>query len=352
MKIYIFLLAIVLLNIFFETSYSTLKIATIKLDTRKVSFFVCFIFILIIGLMRNEHLGVDVENYRNYFLRFYPSKDIKFFLLNFKYDIGYVLLNKLVRLFTSNFRILENIVYCISFGIFSYIIYKNSKFPALSFLVYIGFGFLGTNLCILRQSIACSICFLSFDFLKKNDKLVYFMLILLAISFHKTAIFFILSYIITEISRKNIMLIKKNIFILISVLGSMYIVPHLYKFYSNDYSSTYVSGSGYKLLLFYIVVSLILSTIIYNKNLKSEIKDYECSFGSIYLQIGALSFSLFSRVTRYFELSYTLSVANISYRSKYSKFYVFIFSLIFSIMYIYGLIADGCEIVPYAFFFA
>lgn len=351
MKIYIILLAFILLNIFLEVSFSYLRISKVKFNTRKLSFFLCFMFILVIGLMRDENLGVDVYNYKNYFLRFYPSKNIRFFILNFKYDFGYVILNKFVRLFTNNFRIFENIVFFISFGIFSYIIYRRSKYPALSFLVYLGLGFLGTNLCILRQSIACSICFLSFDFLKRNKKILYFVLIMIAISFHKTAVFFVLSYIITGFNYKKIMLIKKNVLILVSILGSMYIIPHMYKFYSNDYSNTSVSGSGYNLLLFYIFVSFVLSIIIDHKNLKDEIKEYECSFGSIYLQIGALTFSLFSRVTRYFELIYTLSVPNISYRSKYSKFYVLVFSIIFSVMYIYGLIRDGCQIVPYVFFF-
>ena len=153
MKIYIILLALILLNIFLEVSFSYLRIYKVKFNTRKLSFFLCFMFILVIGLMRDENLGVDVYNYKNYFLKFYPSKNIRFFILNFKYDFGYVILNKLVRLFTNNFRIFENIVFCISFGIFSYIIYRRSKYPALSFLVYLGLGFLGTNLCILRQSL-------------------------------------------------------------------------------------------------------------------------------------------------------------------------------------------------------
>ena len=194
MTIYIFLLAFILLNVFLEASFSSLKISKYKLNTGKISFFLCFISILMIGLMRNQHLGVDVDNYRYYFLKFYPSKSISFFIFNFKYDIGYVLLNKFIRLFTSNFRIFENIVFIISYGIFSYIIYKRSKCFSLSFLVYLGLGFLGTNLCILRQAIACSICFLSFDFIKKNKKLVSLLLILLAVTFHKTAIFFLLSY--------------------------------------------------------------------------------------------------------------------------------------------------------------
>ena len=81
---------------FLEASFSSLKISKYKLNTGKISFFLCFISILMIGLMRNQHLGVDVDNYRYYFLKFYPSKSISFFIFNFKYDIGYVLLNKFI----------------------------------------------------------------------------------------------------------------------------------------------------------------------------------------------------------------------------------------------------------------
>lgn len=318
-----------------------------------MSFFLCFIFILMIGLMRSPSLGVDVDNYRRYFLRFYPSKGITFFIFNFKYDIGYVLLNKFVRLFTSNFRIFENVVFCISYGIFSHIIYKRSKYPALSFLIYIGFGFIGTNLCILRQAIACSICFLSFDYLKRNKILAYFLLILLAMTFHKTAIFFALSYLMVQNKNMKVSLVKKNIFIVISILVAMYLISFLYKFYSNNnYSDISVSGRGYKLLIFYVLISIIQRIIIGNRDFKDELKDYDCSFSSIYFQIAALSFSLFTRITSYYELMYALSVPNISHKSNFSKFYVLVFTALFSILFIFELINDGCQIVPYVPFFA
>lgn len=351
MKIYLVLLLFILINIFLEVSYSNIIISKIRINTRKMSFFICFTFILMIGLMRNPSLGVDVDNYSNYFLRLYSSNNITFFLSDFKYDIGYVLLNKFVRLFTSDFRIFENIVYCISYGIFSYLIYKRSKYPALSFLIYIGFGFIGTNLCILRQSIAFSICFLSFDYLKRDKIYTYFFLIILAMTFHKTAIFFTLSYILVKGESIKISIIKKNILIILSILLEMYFISFIYKFNSNDYSNISVSGEGYKLLVFYILVSIILRIIIGNRNFEDEIKDYECSFSSIYFQIVALNFSLFTRITSYYELMYTLSVPNISKKSEFNKFYVLVFTFMFSILFIFELINDGCQIVPYIPFF-
>ncbi|QQN56444.1 EpsG family protein [Anaerococcus obesiensis] len=53
---------------------------------------------------------------------------------------------------------------------------------------------------------------LSFDFIKKNKKLVSLLLILLAVTFHKTAIFFLLSYLIIKGNDSRVLLIKKICF--------------------------------------------------------------------------------------------------------------------------------------------
>lgn len=349
--IYIILLISVLISIFLEINYSNLQINEININIKKISFFVCFFVILIIGVLRSENLGVDVDNYKIYF-DFYSSVGVKYFASNYKYDIGFVLLNKFIRIFTDNFRIFENVVFLICHCIFSYIIYKRSDYPALSFLIYIGLGFLGFNLCILRQAIAYSICFLSFDYLKNDKMIKYLMLVILALSFHKTAIFFIISYFISREKYNNLSLIKKIVLIALSTLTAIFLLPKLYIFYANDYSDISISGQGYKLLLLYILLSLILKVVlnINEKNINN--KDYEVSFGSIYFQIVSLKFSVFTRVANYYSLLFTISIPNIINSSKYKKLLCFIFAFIFSMMYIYILFTDGCEIVPYEFFFA
>lgn len=350
MRIYIIILFVVLFNIYLETTFTTINIFNHKFKSRKVSFFTCFLLILILGIIRNESLGVDVDAYRSYFLGTYSNLNIKFFIGNFNYDLGYVLLNKVVRFFTNDFRIFEILVYCLSFGIFSTIIFKESKFPALSFLIYIGLEFIGFNMCILRQSIACALCFLAFYCLEKNKKAQYFLLVILAVLFHKTAILFLLVYFLT-INKQNLTSYLYNIiFAFLFFLLLNLVFPKVFGFYSNDHSSDVVTGQGYKLLLFYIIVTLLTKIILHGNNSKGDIMKYNSSLGSVYMQTGALSFALFTRVTKYFAILFTLSVPNIVYTSKYRKIYIVIYSIMFSILYIYGLYSNELKIVPFKSF--
>lgn len=350
MTIYIILLFVVLFSIFLETTFTKINIKNFEMKSRDLSFFVCFVFIFLLGVMRKEDLGVDVDAYKSYFLYTYSSLNIKFFIGNFNYDFGYVILNKIVGLFTDNFRIFEIIVYCISFGIFSTIVYKESRYPALSFLIYIGLEFIGFNMCILRQSVACALCFAAYYYLERNKKLKYIGLVVIAILFHKTAVFFLLTYLLSW-KRNEVKSYKYSFgLILLFFVGFNLVLPLLYGIYNNDYSNMVVSGQGYKLLLFYIVTVLIISLIIKNNSSSKEIMQYKCSSGAMYIQTGALSFALFTRITKYFAILFTLSIPNIVYRSKYKKIYIMVYSIMFSILYIYGLYSNEMEVVPYKLF--
>lgn len=350
MEIYFILLLVLLFNILLEITFKNIRIFDYRIKSRNISFIVCFLFILSIGIFRHEELGVDVINYRSYFLNLYPNFDMKFFILNPIYDPGYVLLNKTIALFTRNFRIFEVIVFCITFVIFSIIIYKDSKYPALSFLIYSGLEFIGFNMCILRQAIACSLCFLAFRFLEKNKLINYFILVLLAITFHKTAVFFYLTYVLSYNRKKSTSFESNIIYLILFYLGFRLILPKIYNLYSNNYSNVAVSGEGIKLLFFYSFILLFIGVLLKKNKVKSEIMKYESSFGAIYIQMGAISFSLFTRVTNYFSILFTLSIPNIVYESKYRRLYIIIFTSIFSALYIYGLFNNGLGVVPYKSF--
>lgn len=350
MGIYFVLLFVLLFNIFFESEFNNIKIFNYRIRSRNISFFVCFLIILSLGILRDEELGVDVANYKNYFSVIYPNLNIKYFLMDVNYDLGYIILNKFVGIFTDNFRIFEIVTYCLNFCIFSIIIYRESRYPALSFLIYVGLEFIGFNMCILRQSLACSLCFLAYYCLEKNKKLNYFLFVILAISFHKTAIFFTLTYLLSYNRKEFPSHLRNFIITVLFFVGFNYLLPNVYGIYRNDYSNAVVKGQGGKLLLFYIISLLLINVILYRHKLKEEIMKYESSFGAVYMQMGALSFALFTRVTKYFSILFTLSIPNIVYYSKNRKFYILIYTAMFSLLYIYGLYSNELKIVPYKSF--
>lgn len=81
--------------------------------------------------------------------------------------------------------------------------------------------------------------------------------------------------------------------------------------------------------------------------MQTENLRYEASFCTLYFQVGALFFSLFTRIANYYALLFTLSIPEAIGEGKNRKTYMFIFLFSFSFLYIYNLYADPCQITPY-----
>lgn len=349
MDIYIALLICVILCCLLEHFFTTINYGLIRIKTEKISFYICFLFILFLGIFRHELLGVDVANYKMAF-GWYSSYDYLSILNMIFDDNGYILLNKIIGVFTTDFWIAKTIFFFITFGGFSWIIYHQSKYPALSYLIFLGLGFLGFDFCILRQSIALVICFYSFKYIKEKNYFIFILAVVLATTFHKTAIFYLLLYPIANQKFKNIGLIKKVLLFIMFAIGSLFIFPLLTRLYINDYSSSIIVGEGINLLIVYMVI-IFIQIQMKKEAAKADTKLYDASCGVVYFQVGSIFFSLFSRVTMYFSILLTLSIPNLLYNSRNKKVYFFIIISIFTFLFLINLIGNSTRIVPYLFNF-
>ena len=350
--IYIILLIVVLLCCFLESNTVTLKIGNNRIKTRNVSFIICFLFIFIMGIFRAELLGVDVNNYKEYFEVWYLDYTFIDTLKNINIDIGYVLINKIIYLFTHDFFVAKCIIYSVSFGLISYVIYKRSMYPALSYLIYIGFGYLGLSFCILRQFLAIPICLYAYKFVEKRDLKKFIIAIAIASTFHKTAITFLIIYPLLTYQFKNYQFVKKIVMISVFFIGALIILPILMSVYVNDYSDNFVVGEGISLLLFFVFINIFLS--LFSQYFKKTIvtkKQKDILFLPICFQIIAFFFSLFSRITYYFSILFIITIPNIVYKNKNNKIIVVVFIVIFSLLFAYNLITDSSNIIPYSSIF-
>lgn len=348
MVAYLLLLFITVLGCFIEMFVPEVyEIKNRKINLHKISFILTFISILIIGILRNEYLGVDSINYEVHF------KNAKYFDFisngfNLKQDYGYLLLSYIVRIFTNNYWLFKALIYIFNICLFGYIVKKESKYPCLSFLIYLGLGYLGLNFCILRQSIAIAICFYSFKYVKSKKNWKFIFTVMIAISFHKTAALFLITYFIVNYKPKRINSMQmKLIYMILMLISFQFLLPVLLELYSRkNYSDIVVSGSGYNLLIFYIVV-LFICWIIKKKTIKKsiELPEYDASFISIYLQIGATYFSLFTRMVSYYSIFLTIVIPNLLNKSSKKKLFFIVFIAIFTFMFLFTL--NGTKIVPY-----
>lgn len=161
----------------------------------------CFLIIAGIGIIfimgsRSYLIGTnDIKVYYNFYdyISSIPFKDI------FKYNIygfecGYVVLNKIFSYIFSNPQAIIYVEASICILGTEYFIYKNSQKSFDSLIYFICLGSMMFALSGFRQTIAMSICLVSVEFVKQKKLIPFLLCIMLACSFHQTAIVFIISY--------------------------------------------------------------------------------------------------------------------------------------------------------------
>ena len=173
-------------------------------DKRKFVTVVTLQLFLILAL-RDPTLGVDLVNYSGGYsyisslgftdllsrLRLISTAELVF---PYEYESGYVVLNWILGKLGIGFHaflVLHAAFVMTSFGIF---IYRYSKIPWLGFSMLIAFSYFEYSFGILRQLIAIAILLYAVPYIENKKPLRFFLLVLLAFLFHRTAIVFAVLY--------------------------------------------------------------------------------------------------------------------------------------------------------------
>ncbi|MFR0779341.1 MAG: EpsG family protein [Zhenhengia sp.] len=329
-------------------------------ESRKILCMTFFLQLTLLSIFRDETVGADILTYKYHFenISRIPFPAIEYL----DWEKGYVLLNSIIAIIYNDFRFFMIIVALIIIGGYTYFIYKNSYDITFSFFLLITFSFFTHSLNIYRQSIAIILILFAFEFMKKNKFLYYLLCVLLASTFHITAIIFLPTYFIKDIKVNTL----NNIIILISLpiiylLGSEVLEIMIYRYFPS-YSGLVIKGEGGNLLIVFLCIYIF--TLIYKKRLdlyrfKNKLNEdheifYIMALFSLVLQIFSLSFSLFARCVLYFSIFSIILIPNIvsSIGNKKEKFIIkTLIILVFIVFYIVTCLKDSASIIPYKLFF-
>jgi hypothetical protein len=185
-----------------------------------------FILICIIGL-RSVKIGLDTPQYYFLFDGVYKAGNF------FKYiqglgplhaEWGYILYEwVLSRLCQGNYYLFLFITGIITMSPVMWIIYKYSKIPWLSIVLFILFGYFTFYMTGLRQAIALGFCIIAFHYSYRNKLLPYLLWIFIGFLFHQTALIFLPVYWV-----KRIKLNKFIIFLTAILIGFSFAVRSVF----------------------------------------------------------------------------------------------------------------------------
>jgi len=302
------LILIILLYIIFFKIYKTN-------NSKKYFCILVFVLFSLIQGLRGNTVGNDTSNYIKFFEL---SKNMSFtdiFLMrHWVIEPGYGLLMKICSIIHFSPQMFLLVVAIIINGGLMYFIYKNSDNPFISVIIFMGVEFFTLSFTALRQMIAVILILNSYKFIKQQKIVKFILMVLLAASFHKSALIFLPIYFL-----KDLKINAKNFYIGIAIfiLAQVFIEPIINYITKKIYYESYIKSDGGGITqTIVILIYLLLGIIIYKKSNQKQKCIDETLFVIIYLaffiQSLAYKINMINRLMWYFYIFIIVFLPNLT----------------------------------------
>lgn len=258
--------------------------------------------LLFLSMFRNYNIGNDTAVYLNLFKNMQWQSIGEYSIQDSRFEIGYLILNKLIHLFTDDKQAILIVTSIMIYGVFAVFIYHYSKIPWLSVFIFFMGGYFSSSVNIIRLYLALVATMCAYPFVKNRRIIPFVGFVILGFLFHRTAIVFLLAYPLyyLNINYKTIL-----ISVILALAGFVLFTPLLnilikiFPIYQYYFGTDYLDGEvrlASILNLLIMVVIFIFSYILYKKNQEVENTDDRLM----------LAFVLFSCVTIFLSFQFNL----------------------------------------------
>lgn len=184
--------------LFFYLWFFLLALLEVSIDFKPYKIIFAFLSFVMLTLFTGARweTGTDWDSYKELF----DTLELGWtFLLNvYSFDLGYVMLNAIVRLFTDNYSIFLLIDSFIAVSIVFWFLKKYSPNPNLSFFILYNAFFVAQFMGSNRRIISLGASLFVFYFVHEKNYKKYFIWQLIAFLFHRTSIMLVLSWFVPK----------------------------------------------------------------------------------------------------------------------------------------------------------
>lgn len=250
-----------------------------------VAFFVILLFLI---CFRDESIGADTMQYKYHFEKISELQWSE--VWNYGYEIGFVVLYKLVASIFKEYRAVMIIVALLSFVPIAMLYRKNNKNAYVAIVFFITFGFAFGAFAGARQPIALAIIALAYPKIKEKKFWHFLCAVLIALLFHQSAFFALFLYPLYHVKLK-----MKDVMLFLTFVGGVFIFRKqifsvAMRFAGTKFYERYseISDTGaYTMMSFYLILSVFIFITTTRKT-----REKECS--------GLLNYLLFATVVQVF----------------------------------------------------
>lgn len=327
-------------------------------EMSRLFLFLAYLSMVLVAGLRGLSVGTDSWNYVWLFSKAKTLNDALEIGSKTGGEYGFWLLNFGLHSISDQYFMLFLGTSLLVVGCYFKVILKHSSDYMLSFFVYISGGFYTFFLNGLRQGIACAICALAINFMLKREFMKYLVCILLAMTFHKSALIMIPTYFL--VTKENSF--KNNIrYVLVGLISvfSLEKVVEIGASIDSRYETyaTAGAGGGY----FTVLLSCLLTAffIRFKRHVRFDRKRYNLFlnmliFGTVIALISVvlkINPSGILRLTLYFNVGviFLWPIAHRSLKNKWPKIF---FNYSFwggYLIYFYLSTSKFSNLTPYTF---
>lgn len=359
---YVFMILIWLIA-FYYLLYQDNKISDEGLQLRKKIFvWVSGITLFVIMGFRHEYVGLDTTQY---LARYHSTVyfDWDYFLqweLWLEQELGFTLLGKILyELHVPDWLYLMLYAAFITICI-SKLIYKWCKNPFWGFYLHTTIGLFTMSMSGIRQSIACCICWFGIDCILEKKPIKFFLLVLLAATFHQSAIFFVVFYFARYININKTSGWIISCFSVACIVLRPILVPILDYFMPAKYVVYGMVSDRYPINPLLVAVALLIPVFCLffweRRKIKDEQDDqfqslcFAGSFAFAVIQVLSLSSNMIGRMNFYFYIFNAILLGNVitDIEDRNTRYVMSFFAMLFPGYMFFK--SHSLGIAPYYFF--
>ena len=186
------------------------------------------------------------------------------------------------------------------------IIYKESPHPLISMVMFLALGFFTFSLTGLRQTVAMSLIYLSYFYLRDRKLSRFIILVLIAALFHASALLFLIAY---PLSQRKLGIVQTLIFVA-SLLAIILFENAIRNLMVISLEDSYLAGyaereTGLNLVGFFVQGGMFLISLIYYsstiKKYPNAIIFYNLALIGLIFQFSSTMIAELFRVSMYFS---------------------------------------------------
>ncbi len=339
--------------------FTALLLKTVRINEEnynKLFLSISFILLFIVSALRAELIGTDTVNYINTF-NLIKVTDFSQMFDSFRYENGYIVLNKIVSYISSN---PQSIIIVTSFIVLYLIlngIKNTSENKVFSVVLFITLYYYFVSFNAIRQYIAIGLLIVAYNYIKKRKLFKFIIFVLIATAFHQLALIFLPLYLFygIKLNYKKLLFIATSFVIFLvgfdTILDFVFSVLPEYSYYQG---TEYFEGGG--VLTSLVSGSILLFGLLMRGTTKTD-KEFDflllIVLFSFLTSLMSTRVILFNRLNYYFEIFnifFIPKAVNMEKNPKLRLIYYIVISSITIFYCVIRLIEGWHRVIPYKFF--